>query len=172
MSQKLTVYAIEDYSGTRHIVATTTLRRAAALFGISEYMLRKLGGPTFQVDDIEQVSGTPDTVYSKTADEDRWRLVKITGRSKLPPPQGGWRVNAGRKPLQDHARAKNRVVRLTDDHFEIFRQRGGVSYLRRMLESSLTLSADQVSAIERAGGVEWLEKQLAAVSSAKEGRGS
>ncbi|MDU4254506.1 hypothetical protein [Pseudomonas sp.] len=161
MSKELTVYAIELAEGSRRIVACPTKSKAARLLGITAYLLDTHGSTSRSTEEVELALSDPGAVWAKYEEAEKWVKVSTSRKADALPSHGGARAGAGH-PGVGTGPAKQRGLALDDANYALYKERGGVMFLRQVLASGLDLNAQEWADLEQLGGVAWLRQQMAA----------
>lgn len=163
MTNKLKVYAYSQPDGTRQLVAFSSKAGAAALLGVTPYLLSIHGEVSQQADEVATALSEPGAVWARQPGGESWSIVSDAGKAQLIPRHGGKRAGAGQPRLAPKV-SRPRSISLDDDTHAAFMALGGTKYLRRVIAANLDLADQEWEELSRRGGAEWLKELLSGQS--------
>lgn len=159
MTNKLKVYAYSQPDGARQLVAFSSKSGAAALLGVTTYLLATHGEVSQQADEVAVALSDPGAVWERQPGGESWSVVSDAGKAQLIPRHGGKRAGAGQPRLAPKV-SRPRSISLDDDTHAAFMALGGSKYLRRVIAANLNLTNKEWDELARRGGVRWLKELL------------
>ena len=167
-NKPLKVYVFEPGDGSCRLVAAPSKTRAARLLGISLPILTEHGRETFSEAEVERALSDPGAVWGNHEESPEWRKISSSRKANLMESHGGPRPGAGPK-LQRTALMHPRSFRASDEDYAAYLRLGGVSLIRRAIDTDLALSEDDWTLFQQLGGGEWLRTQLARQAARRNG---